>query len=173
MGKIITIAGPHGVGKTTLFEYAKKQEEFSIHDGFKIQNELFSDFDLNQLKYLEKIMEQNSLILKDTKDSFIIRSVEEILYFYEIENKKCSFQIPVSMYSDFIIYLTCEYSVLISRCKNDKNRNMFSTLEWYKNQYEIYDQFWKTQQKVIVIDTTILTPEEVYEKVKESVCSQK
>ena len=166
MGKIITIVGPHGVGKTALFQYARQKDDFLVFDGFKLVTSNESSFEDNQKRYFELIKEQNTKIINDRRDGFIIRSMEEILYFYELNNKEPAFYIPDNLFSDSIIYLDASLSILRKRCEIDANHDRE---EWYRKEYTKYDSFWKKKSNIL-IDTSFLNIGEVYEKIKEFVC---
>ena len=41
MGKIALIVGPHGVGKSTLFNFAKTKGELIVFDGFELPRDKY------------------------------------------------------------------------------------------------------------------------------------
>lgn len=179
MGKIILIVGPHGVGKTSLFEYAKKIGEFDVHDGFQFSQNGFDlsqkkDFIEYQKQYFDKISEQNYLIKEGNKDGLVIRSIEESSFYYYSHPHKNEvikdyfdhLEKSYAIMADLIIYLDAKMDVLQSRYFNDNNRDIQETLEWYKNKYGIYDSYWKKFPGVFFLDTSDLGVDEVYQEVK-------
>ena len=167
MGKVITIVGPHGVGKTTLFKYAKEKGEFETFDGFKINCGYKTSFDNIQKLYFEKVKEQNLRILNGKKDGLVIRSMEEILFFYEFTENHISFNIPYELFSNKIIYIDAKESILKQRCENDYFSNKHNREIWYQKYFRKFSEYWKKYPNLYLIDTSNLTTQETYEKIKE------
>ena len=86
MGKIVLILGPHGVGKTTLFRYAKKKGDLMTFDGFQLPLNGFDisnddDFLKYQHLYSEIIKNNNEVIKQSEKSGLVIRALEESSYY--------------------------------------------------------------------------------------------
>lgn len=69
MGKIALIVGSHGVGKTTLFSFAKTQTDFLVFDGIQLPTDGYNlqikeDFLAYEALYLKSINENNNTIKK-------------------------------------------------------------------------------------------------------------
>ena len=82
MGKIALIVGPHGVGKSTLFNFAKAKGELIVFDGFELPRDNFDlkikeDFLKYESWYLKFINENNNVIKQSRHDGIVVRSIEE------------------------------------------------------------------------------------------------
>ena len=180
MGAVILIVGPHGVGKTSVIEYAKMREDFTVYEGFKISTDGYdlsneTDFISYQHQYLKMASEISEKIHRDAKPGLVLRTIEECSFYYYMgleseklmevynqcvdENGYCG--------ADAIIYLDASFETLMYRCNNDKKRNMRKTLEWYEKMYKSYDNFWKNNPNTILLDTSMLSVHEIYQKIKE------
>lgn len=180
MGEVILLVGPHGVGKTSVIEYAKMREDFIVYEGYKIStigydlsNE--TDFINYQHQYLQIASQISRKIHCGSKPGLVLRTIEECSFYYYIglnsknlmkvynqcvtENEYCG--------ADLIIYLDASFETLMHRCNIDKKRNMKTTTAWYEQLYKSYDFFWKSNSNTILLDTTLLSVPEIYQKIKE------
>ena len=180
MSEVILLLGPHGVGKSSIINYAKKKAYFDSYEGFKIipENlnlESLNDFLEFQRQYLEVASELSKKIHRGTKPGLVIRSIEECSYYYYKRNESGNL---MDFYhsavinnnfigADFIFYLDASIEVLNERCARDTKRNKERNTIWYKNSYKSYDNYWKNNSKVIIIDTSKLSIQEVYNRIKE------
>lgn len=191
MGEVILLVGPHGVGKTTIIEYARKKEDFIVYEGFKISTQSYDLSDMNEFldyqhQYLKTASEISQKIHNNIKPGLVLRSIEECSFYYYLKAESNRF---MELYyecvkenrfrgADVIIYLDASYEILEKRCNADKNRNVIRTLEWYEKQYESYEKYWKRYPGVIILDTTKLSIQEIYQRIKEiyderSICVKK
>lgn len=191
MGKVILLVGPHGVGKTSIIEYARTQDEFTVYDGFKISSDNYNlndvdDFLNYQHQYLKTASNICSKIHNDIRPGIVLRSIEECSFYYYLKPDSNLFMnyyykcVKENRYrgADIIIYLDAAYDVLQRRCNGDKNRDIKKTSEWYEKKYADYERYWKNYLGAIVLDTTKASVQETYQKIKEicdegSICSKK
>ena len=144
MGKIALVVGPHGVGKSTLFNFAKTKGELIVFDGFELPRD---DFDLKIKEdflnyeewYLKFINENNNVIKRSKRDGIVARSIEEssyYFYFYKYANLAEEYKILFADKNntkvDCVIYLDADYQTLRDRCENDNARDMAETNSWYE-----------------------------------------
>ena len=177
MGKIILVLGPHAVGKTTLFKYARERGETLVYDGYQLPvGELnlseVNDFIEYQEKYVSIINQHNLNIKKGLLDGLVNRSIEESSYYYQFHSK-CEdvmehYKKIVEEYSnikvDLIIYLDADYSTLVSRYSGDSIRDLDETLEWYEKEYVRYEKYWKKYSGVKIINTINKDTKEIYDE---------
>lgn len=178
MGKVLLIVGPHGVGKTTLFAYARKRNEMIVRDGFRFSTlgydlGLDSEFVRYQDSYIERICEEIRQIRASAKDGLVIRSLEESSYYFWLRgspgllnaycDKMCTLK---NLMVDRIVYLDAPYDVLQLRYRNDAARDMPETEAWYREKYAGYRAFWLSYPGVTVLQTGALKVGDVYAAVK-------
>lgn len=179
MGEVILLVGPHGVGKTSVIEYAREKEDFIVYEGFKISSQSYNlsdtkDFLDYQHQYLKVASEISQKIHNNIKPGLVLRSIEECSFYYYLRTESNQFMkfyyecVKENGYkgADIIIYLDASYEILKKRCTSDENRNMIKTLQWYEKEYASYNEYWKKYQNVIVLDTTKLSIQEIYQKIK-------
>ncbi len=179
MGKIINILGPHGVGKTTLQNYIRSNGLGLVFEGFKVpQND--SDFDskdsyLNyEKKYFERIDKEHAIIKKNNQNGFVSRSFEEVRYFlltskYGFQEKEVDSLLFGHLKCDRLVYLDADRQVLKSRISGDELRDMDETKEWYEKDFTSYSRYYKSLPGILVIDTSFLTTEEVFDLIRENI----
>ncbi len=179
MGKIINLLGPHGVGKTTLQNYIRDKGLGIVAEGFILPMDEFKltdpeDYLEYEKNYLLPINEQNKDIKNSLMNGYIIRSIEEIEYFLqtyspsiEMETIRRIVDDTSNIMCDLIVYLDSSKEVLKKRIAGDIARDQIETMEWYANDFEKYDRFWKNYNRIHVIDTTGLSVVEVFEKIQQ------
>lgn len=174
MGKIALIVGPHGVGKSTLFNFAKTKGELIVFDGFELPRDNFDlkikeDFLKYESWYLKFINENNNVIKQSRYDGIVVRSIEEssfYFHFYKYENLTKEydrlFNDNNNIKVDCIIYLDADYQTLCDRCEKDIARDMTETQSWYKYEYNRYVDYWTQYPGVKKIDTKDKKIGEIY-----------
>ena len=179
MGKIINILGPHGVGKTTLQNYIRDNALGIVAEGFILPIKGFNLSDPDgyieyEKTYFAPINEQNRAIQNALENGYVIRSIEEIEYFLQthtpsVDESKIRELIDneSNILCDLIIYLDSTKNVLEERIAGDVVRDQVETTDWYANDFEKYDRFWKKYERTHVIDTTNLSVEEVFSKISQ------
>ena len=177
MGKIALIVGPHGVGKSTLFNFAKTKGELIVFDGFELPRDKYNlnikeDFLSYEKWYIKFINENNNIIRQSSRDGIVVRSIEESSYYFHFykyadlsEEYGKLFTDRNNKKVDCIIYLDADYKTLCDRCKNDKARGMTETYSWYENEYSRYVDYWTKYPKVKIIDTVKKKIGEIYDEV--------
>lgn len=177
MGKIVLILGPHGVGKTTLFRYAKKKGDLMTFDGFQLPLNGFDisnddDFLKYQHLYSEIIKNNNEAIKQSEKSGLVIRALEESSYYYWLRNSEQimrafqeEYKSEYSIKVDHVVYLDASDDTLKERCTNNKERYMPETIEWYETKYELYREYWKKYPGVIFLNTENKTTEAIYQEI--------
>ena len=176
MGKIINILGPHGVGKTTLQSYIRQNNLGIVFEGYQFDAPergfpLKNDYIQYQLKYLERINQDGATIINSSQNGFVIRSVEELIYFLKIESPFVFEQAEIekivssSIKSDLLIYLDASRETLEKRIINDANRDMVETKMWYRQSYVCYDAYFKSLPVIKVIKTDRKKPSDIYKDI--------
>ena len=178
MGNIALVVGPHGVGKSTLFKFAKSKGELIVFEGIEIPK---NGYDLNikgdfleyEALYTESINKNNRLIKTSDRDGLVVRSIEEssyYFYFYRdanvISDYRRIFEDEKNIKADCLFFLDADFDTLQARCKNDSARDMQETKLWYRNEYERYIDYWKKYPGIVTIDTTGRSTESIYEEIK-------
>ena len=183
MGKIALIVGPHGVGKTTLFSFAKTKDDFLVFDGIQLPTngynlQMKDDFLAYEALYLKSINKNNNTIKKSKRHGLVVRSVEEASYYFYfhadtnlMKEYKKIFDDKSNIKADCIIFLDADYMTLQHRCNNDEVRDMAETNLWYEHEYNRYVNYWKHYPGVITIDTIEKNTETVYRELKEIILS--
>lgn len=191
MVKVVLLVGPHGVGKTSIIEYARTQSDFVVYDGFKISSEQYNlndidDFLEYQQQYLKIASDMSKKIHSGKQPGIVLRSIEEcsfyyytrpdsdlmMKHYYECVNENGYFGV------DKIIYLDASYELLQQRCSGNQIRDKKKTDDWYEKQYADYDKYWKNYPGTIVLDTSGDSVQDTYQKIKEicdeeSICVKK
>lgn len=178
MGRIALVVGPHGVGKSTLFKFAKSKGEFIVFEGIEIPKDGYNlhikeDFLAYETLYTESINKNNRLIQNSDHDGLVVRSIEESSYYFNfyhdanvMSDYRKIFENETNIKADFLIFLDADFDTLQARCRNDRFRDMQETALWYKNEYERYIDYWKNYPGIVSIDTIGRTTESIYEEIK-------
>ena len=178
MGKIALVVGPHGVGKTTLFKFAKSKGELIVFEGIEIPKDGYDlhikkDFLAYESLYMESINKNNRLIKESDHNGLVVRSVEESSYYFNfyqdasvMSDYRKIFENEKNIKSDCLFFLDADFDTLQARCRNDGLRDMQETKLWYKNEYERYIDYWKNYPGIVSIDTTGRSTESIYEEIK-------
>lgn len=178
MGKIALVVGPHGVGKSTLFKFARSTGDVIVFEGIELPTDGYNlskkaDFLAYEALYVENINKNNRLIKDADRDGLVVRSIEESSYYFHFycgENVmgeyKEIFDNEKNIKSDCIFFLDADFDILQARCKNDSVRDMEETKSWYQNEYTRYIEYWKSYPGVITIDTDDRTIASIYDEIK-------
>lgn len=184
MGKVVLIVGPHGVGKTSLIDYARKKNEVAVYEGFKISNQNYdlndnNDFLAYQQQYLKKASMQSRKIHNSNRNGFVLRSIEECSFYYFLREESDLMneyykivRVKEYMGADIIIYLDASYEILQLRCRNDQKRDKRKTDLWYQEIYSKYDKYWKNYPDIVILDTSKENIPDLYKKIKE-ICDER
>jgi len=192
---VISLAGVHGVGKTTVFNLLKKI--FKDNNKFKFFPERYvkkppfpfgsSDKQIgfrSELHFLQQLIRRNQNIMNfdNNYNGRIIvldRTPLYVLnYSKSLNLKEKDFTLILDTYNsikwkeNYIIYLTAETDIILKRIIQrgslDKIRR-----EWNEDDnnyllkiFAYYKQFLSTKTNVFPIDTNDLTPKEVVDKIK-------
>jgi deoxyadenosine/deoxycytidine kinase len=196
---VISIAGGHGVGKTTAFNFLRKDLDgnprFKFFPERYIHNPPFPfgsrDKQIafrSEIHFLQQFIKRNRSIWNfDEKNNgriiFLDRTpICVLVYSKSLYLKEKDYKLILDMYNsvkwreDYIIYLTAEPEVILKRIIQrgslEKKRR-----EWNEDEKEYllkilsyYNQILLSKQKkdkVIVINTTELTAEDVLKKIEE------
>ena len=177
MGKIALVVGPHGVGKTTLFNFAKNKNDFIVFDGIQIPADgynlqLKEDFLAYEALYLKVINENNSAIKNSDRNGLVVRSIEESSYYFYFHKDSSVMDAYKEIYADknnikadCIFFLDADYKTLQRRFNNDSLRDMEETHWWYENEYARYIEYWKNYPGIVIIDTINKTTANVYDEI--------
>ncbi len=198
---VVSIAGAHGVGKSTVFQLFKKK--FASNLKFKFFPERYikkppfpfgsSDKQIafrSEIHFLQQLTKRNRNLINydDLYNGRIIildRTPTCILVYSKSLNlKEKDYKLILDMYNsvnwreDYVIYLTAEPETILKRIRQrgslDKVRE-----EWneYEKEYLLkilsyYNQFLlskKEKEKVIIINTDNLTPEQVSREMENTI----
>lgn len=192
---VISLAGVHGVGKTTVFNLLKKilkeNNKFKFFPERYVKKPPFpfgsSDKQIgfrSELHFLQQLIRRNQNIMNfDNKYNGRIIILDRtplcvLIYSKSLNLKEKDFTLIIDTYNsikwkeNYIIYLTAKPDVILKRIVQrgslDKIRR-----EWNEddNNYLLkiltyYKQFLSTKTNVFPIDTNDLTPKEVVDKIK-------
>ena len=178
MGKIALVVGPHGVGKSTLFKFARNKGDVIVFEGIQLPTDGYdlrkkADFLAYEALYVENINHNNHIIKDDDRDGLVVRSIEESSYYFHFYNGenvmdeyKMIFDDKKNIKSDCIFFLDANFDILQERCRNDSVRDMEETKSWYQNEYTRYIEYWKNYPGIIIIDTNGLTTASIYGEIR-------
>ncbi|MFX1314382.1 MAG: deoxynucleoside kinase [Promethearchaeota archaeon] len=193
---IISIAGAHGVGKTTVFNFLKKQvkddNKFKFFPERYIKKPPFpfgsSDKQIgfrSELHFLQQFIKRNQNIVNyDNKYNGRIILLDRtplcvLIYSKSLNLKEKDYNLIVDTYNsikwkeDFIIYLNAKPNTILKRIIQRGSIERIR-LEWNEVDKEyllkiltFYNQFLSNKQNVFEIETDNLTVEAVIEKIKD------
>lgn len=192
---VISLAGVHGVGKTTVFNLLKKilkdNNKFKFFSERYVKKPPFpfgsSDKQIgfrSELHFLQQLIRRNQNIINfDNRYNGRIMVLDRtplcvLIYSKSLNLKEKDFTLILDTYNsikwkeNYIIYLTAKPDVILKRIVQrgslDKIRR-----EWNEddNNYLLkilayYKQFLSTKTNMFPIDTNDLTPKEVVDKIK-------
>ena len=195
---VISIAGPHGVGKTTIYNKLKKQME--DNNKFKFFPERYKKIPpfpfgssnkqtafRSELHFLQQLIRRNRNILKfDEKYNGRVLILDRtplcvLIYSKSLNLKEKDYQLILDTYNsiewkeDYIIYLIAKPDTImkriIQRGSLEKIRREWNETEkkYLLTILSYYNQFLSSEEikdKIFIIDTELLTPEEVVEKIE-------
>jgi len=196
---VISIAGAHGVGKTTVYELLKKK----LHDNlkFKFFPERYKKIPpfpfgssnkqiafRSEFHFLQQLTKRNRNIINyDERYNGRIIILDRtpaciLVYSKSLNLKEKDYNLIVDMYDsvkwreDYVIYLAAEPETILKRIRQRGSLEK-ARKEWneYEKEYLIsilsyYNQFVlskKEKDKVIILDTNEVSPEQVALKVED------
>ncbi|MFX1410647.1 MAG: deoxynucleoside kinase [Promethearchaeota archaeon] len=193
---IISIAGAHGVGKTTVFNLLKKQvkddNKFKFFPERYVKNPPFpfgsSDKQIgfrSELHFLQQFIKRNqNLVNYDNKYNGRIIILDRtplcvLIYSKSLNLKEKDYNLILDTFNsikwkeDFIIYLNAKPNTILRRIIQRGSIERIR-LEWNEADKEyllkiltFYNQFLSKKQNVFKIETDNLTAEAVIEKIKD------
>jgi len=192
---IISIAGAHGVGKTTVFTLLKKvfrnNNKFKFFPERYVKNPPFpfgsSDKQIgfrSELHFLQQFIRRNKNITNfDDKYNGRILILDRtpscvLIYSKSLNLKEKDFNIILDTYKsiqwkeDFVFYLSAKPDTIMKRIIQRGSLEKFRK-EWNEEDKEYlltilssYTQFLSTREGVFIVDTEKLNSGEVIEKMK-------
>ena len=193
---VISLAGAHGVGKTTLFNLLKKElqdyNKFKFYPERYVKNPPFPfgshDKQIgfrSEIHFLQQFIRRNKSVKKfdNTYNGRIIildrTPICVLVYSKALRLKKKDYELICDTYKsvewreDYVIYLTAEVHTIMKRILQrgslDKDRQ-----EWneHKQDYLLYTlTYYKklllSNPNVIILDTDKLTQDDVLKHIKE------
>ncbi len=195
---VLSIAGAHGIGKTTIYNKLRKQME--VNNKFKFFPERYKKIPpfpfgssnkqtafRSELHFLQQLIRRNRNILKfDEKYNGRVLILDRtplcvLIYSKSLNLKEKDYQLILDTYNsiewkeDFIIYLTAKPDTILKRIIqrgslekirrewNETEKKYLLTILSYYNQFLSSEDI---KDKIFIIDTELLTPEEVVEKIE-------
>ncbi|MHA2390334.1 MAG: deoxynucleoside kinase [Promethearchaeota archaeon] len=192
---VISLAGAHGVGKTTVFNLFKKivkdNNKFKFFPERYVKNPPFpfgsSDKQIgfrSELHFLQQLIRRNQSVINfDNKYNGRIVILDRtplcvLIYSKSLNLKEKDYNLILDTYDsidwkeDYILYLTAKPETILKRITQrgslDKIRR-----EWNEEDktyllkiLSSYKKFLSTQSNVFTLNTNDLTPEEVIDEIK-------
>jgi len=196
---VISIAGAHGVGKSTIYAIIKKR--VADNNKFKFFPERYKKIPpfpfgssnkqiafRSELHFLQQLMRRNrSVVNYDLKYNGRVLILDRtplciLIYSKSLNLKEKDYRLILDTYNsvkwkeDYIIYLTAKPDTILKRIIqrgslekirrewNETEKNYLLTILSYYNQFLSLEDI---KRKVFIIDTDLLTPEDVVEKIEE------
>jgi len=195
---VISIAGAHGVGKSTIYNLLKK--EVSDNNKFKFFPERYKKIPpfsfgskdkqiafRSEIHFLQQLMKRNRSVLHfDDRYNGRILILDRtplcvLIYSKSLNLKEKDYQLILDTYNsvewreDYIIYLTAQPDTILKRIIQrgslDKLRKEWNEAEekYLLTILSYYNQFLlskENKEKVFIIDTDDLSPDEALNEVK-------
>lgn len=192
---VISLAGAHGVGKTTLFNLFKKivkdNNKFKFFPERYIKNPPFpfgsSDKQIgfrSELHFLQQLIKRNRNVINfDNKYNGRIIILDRtplcvLIYSKSLNLKEKDYKLILDTYNsidwkeDYILYLTAKPETILRRIIQRGSLEKIRR-EWNEEDkiyllkiLSSYKQFLSTKSNAITIDTNDLNPEGVIEEIK-------
>lgn len=179
MNRIIYLEGSRAVGKTTLLQNIKKQHpEYIVIDGsarkeYSFDNTNLDEYLINEKLYLAcnvaqyevlRAVDTTVIIVKGPyTDAFYAERFGKMQFgdaFLERDEINQYLEKAYKCEPDVIIYLDACEEVILSRYKSDVK--VRSSMQQFMNDWLVpFEQFYKENQKTIVIDTNEKNADEV------------
>ncbi|UCC20261.1 MAG: deoxynucleoside kinase [Promethearchaeota archaeon] len=193
---VISIAGAHGVGKTTVFNlfklYVKDNNKFKFYPERYVKKPPFPFGSLNkqisfrsELHFLQQFIRRNQNIVNfDNRYNGRIIILDRtplcvLVYSKSLNLKEKDFELILDTYNsiiwkeDYIIYLSAKPDTIMKRIIQRGSLEKIRK-EWNEEDKDYlltiisyYNQFLSNKEGVFMIDTDKLNPEDVIEKLKE------
>ncbi|MCM1039249.1 MAG: ATP-binding protein [Ruminococcus sp.] len=182
---IINLTGAKGVGKTFLAHRLKSErnkisiiEEFVYRDtGFDVRTKY--GFLQNEKIYCEEKMNYFNEANNKSEVSVFVRGMEDLLFYISSYPSINNFNWKIdsdfqdilkqidNCKSDLIIYLDACKEVLEARWESDSVKKRVIEDTWYEKWYMPHKKFIQNYKNTIVLDTSYLTKQDVFERVNE------
>ncbi|MFW9864636.1 MAG: deoxynucleoside kinase [Candidatus Thorarchaeota archaeon] len=192
---VISLAGAHGVGKTTVFNLFKKilrdNNKFKFFPERYVKKPPFpfgsSDKQIgfrSEIHFLQQLIKRNQNIINfDNRYNGRILILDRtplcvLIYSKSLNLKEKDYNLILDTYQsikwkeDYIIYLTADPDIILKRIIQrgslDKLRREWNEddMTYLLKIISFYKKFLSTKSNVFAIDTNDLIPEEVIEKIK-------
>lgn len=193
---VISLAGAHGVGKTTIFNLLKKifkdDNKFKFFPERYIKKPPFPFGSSNkqvgfrsEIHFLQQLIKRNQNIINfDNKYNGRILILDRtplcvLIYSKSLNLKEKDFNLILDTYNsikwreDYIIHLTAEPEVILKRIVQrgslDKIRKEWNEddINYLLGIISFYKQFFSSKTNIFSIDTNESTPEMIVIKIKE------
>ncbi|MHA2035334.1 MAG: deoxynucleoside kinase [Promethearchaeota archaeon] len=192
---ILSLAGAHGIGKTTVFnllkKYVKENNKFKFFPERYVKKPPFpfgsSDIQIgfrSELHFLQQLIRRNQNVLNfDEKYNGRIIILDRtplcvLVYSKSLNLQEKDYNLILDTYKsikwkeDYIIYLTAKPETILKRIIRRGSLDLIRK-EWNENDrnyllkiLSFYKQFLSDRTNVFTIDTENLTPDDVVNKIK-------
>jgi thymidylate kinase len=195
---VLSLAGAHGVGKTTVFNLFKKivknNNKFKFFPERYVKKPPFpfgsSDKQIgfrSELHFLQQLIRRNQNILNfDNKYNGRIIILDRtplcvLIYSKSLNLKEKDYNLILDTYKsikwkeDYVIYLTAKPETILKRIIQrgslEKIRNEWNEDDkiYLQKILSFYNQFLLARKNLLTIDTENSTPDEVVNKIKNSI----
>ena len=192
---VISLAGAHGIGKTTIFNLFKKlvkdNNKFKFFPERYVKKPPFPFGSSNkqisfrsELHFLQQFIKRNQNIVNfDNRYNGRIIILDRtpicvLIYSKSLNLKEKDFNLILDTYNsinwkeDYIIFLIAEPETILKRIIQRGSLERIRR-EWNEDDknyllkiLSFYEQFFSTRKNVFTIDTNDLTPEDIINKIK-------